>query len=170
MIKKTAAVILLLITAVVIFSSGCVSDAPCAKDGDHVSVYYTLSVDGVIQESNVGKTPFEFTLGSGATIKGFNDGVIGMKPGETKTITVSPEDGYGLRTKEQLQELPLSEIEAQIGTVEIGQIFYFAYDQKSAKILSIDREKDIIDVAVDTNHPLAGKTLVFEITLDKIGN
>ena len=79
MTKKTAAVILLLITAAVIFSAGCVNDAPAAKDGDHVSVYYTLSVDGIVQESNVGKTPLEFTLGSGAMIKGFNNGVIGIR-------------------------------------------------------------------------------------------
>lgn len=167
MIKKTAAVILLLIIASVIFCAGCVSDAPCAKDGDHVSVYYTLSVDGAIQESNVGKTPLEFTLGSGAMIKGFNDGVIGMKAGETKTITVKPEDGYGVYTKEKTNEFPLSDVEAAVGDVVVGQILYLNGGQLIAEILSIDRENNLIEAAV--NHHMAGKTLVFEITLDKIG-
>lgn len=169
MTKKTAAaVILLLITAAVIFSAGCVNDAPTAKDGDHVSVYYTLSVDGIVQESNVGKTPLEFTLGSGAMIKGFNDGVIGMKTGETKTITVSPEDGYGVYTREKTNEFPLSEVEAQVGSVEAGQILYLNGGQLTAEILAINKEKDLLEAAV--NHHMAGKTLVFEITLDKIGN
>ena len=167
MIKKTAAVFLLLIIASVIFCAGCVSDAPCAKDGDHVSVYYTLSVDGAIQESNVGKTPLEFTLGSGAMIKGFNDGVIGMKAGETKTITVKPEDGYGVYTKEKTNEFPLSDVEAAVGDVVVGQILYLNGGQLIAEILSIDRENNLIEAAV--NHHMAGKTLVFEITLDKIG-
>ena len=167
MIKKTAAVFLLLIIASVIFCAGCVSDAPCAKDGDHVSVYYTLSVDGAIQESNVGKTPLEFTLGSGAMIKGFNDGVIGMKEGETKTITVKPEDGYGVYTKEKTNEFPLSDVEAAVGDVVVGQILYLNGGQLIAEILSIDRENNLIEAAV--NHHMAGKTLVFEITLDKIG-
>ena len=167
MIKKTAAVFLLLIIASVIFCAGCVSDAPCAKDGDHVSVYYTLSVDGAIQESNVGKTPLEFTLGSGAMIKGFNDGVIGMKAGETKTITVKPEDGYGVYTKEKTNEFPLSDVEAAVGDVVVGQILYLNGGQLIAEILSIDRENNLIEAAV--NHHMAGKTLVFEITLDKVG-
>ena len=165
--KTAAAVILILITAAVIFTAGCVSDAPAAQSGDHVSVYYTLTVDGVVQESNVGKTPLEFTIDSGAMIKGFNNAVIGMKEGETKTVTVSPEDGYGVYTKEKTNEFPLSEVEAAVGSVEAGQILYLNGGQLTAEILSIDRENDLIEAAV--NHHMAGKTLVFEITLDKIG-
>ncbi|HJJ39485.1 MAG TPA: FKBP-type peptidyl-prolyl cis-trans isomerase [Methanocorpusculum sp.] len=184
MTKKTAAaVILILITAAVIFTAGCVSDTQnvqpeenqtqpvedgtkTAASGDLVSVHYTLSVNGTVQESNVGKKPLEFTLGSGATIKGFNNAVIGMKEGETKTVTVSPEDGYGIYTREKNYELPLSDVEEVVGAVEEGQILYLNNGQMTAEILKIDRANDLIEAAV--NHQMAGKTLVFEIILDTI--
>ncbi len=80
------------------------------QSGSAVSVDYTLTVDGKVIEtsmqdaamsagiSQTGATykPLEFIVGAGGMIKGFNDGVIGMKAGEKKTITVAPEDGYGV--------------------------------------------------------------------------
>ena len=76
--KKTVIIaVCLLALAAVVLTAGCVgSDQTTAKDGDTVSVYYTLIVDGAEKESNVGKEPISFTIGDGHMIKGFNDGII----------------------------------------------------------------------------------------------
>lgn len=67
-----------------------------AGDGDLLSVYYTLWLeDGTEIESNVGGNPFKFTLGAGEVIKGWDQGLVGMKEGETRTLTIPPDLAYG---------------------------------------------------------------------------
>ena len=161
------AVLCLAAVAAVVLSAGCVGGGDQgAKDGDSVSVFYTLTVDGVQKESNFGSTPLTFTIGAGTMIKGFNDGVIGMKAGETKTIVVPPENGYGVYSKEKKTELQLSDIKKAVGQVSVGDTLILNNGQWHAEILSIDEEKGTADAAV--NHPLAGKTLTFKIQLASI--
>lgn len=78
----------------VLICAGCINSGGVAA-GDTVSVYYTLTVEGDVVDSNAGKQPFTFIVGSGQVIPGFDIGVIGMKVGEEKTFTVSPKEGYG---------------------------------------------------------------------------
>lgn len=68
-----------------------------AKNGDIVSVHYTGTLEnGVKFDSSLDRgQPFEFTLGVGQVIKGFDKGILGMEVGEKKRIVISPEDGYG---------------------------------------------------------------------------
>lgn len=72
-----------------------------AKNGDTLVMNYTGKlVDGTVFDSNVDPkfhhvTPFEFTLGAGMVIKGWDEGLVGMKVGEKKTLTIPPEKGYG---------------------------------------------------------------------------
>ena len=168
--KKTVIIaVCLLALAAVVLTAGCVgSDQTTAKDGDTVSVYYTLIVDGAEKESNVGKEPISFTIGDGHMIKGFNDGIIGMKVGETKTVKVSPENGYGVYSKEHTTTLQLADVKKERGTVSVGDKFpvYSNQMQWNAEVLSIDEAKDTVTVAV--NHPFAGKDLTFVIKLDSI--
>jgi FKBP-type peptidyl-prolyl cis-trans isomerase len=75
--------------------------AEVAKAGDVVSMNYTGRLEnGTVFDSNVDPKfqhvqPFEFTLGAGQVIAGWDKGIVGMKVGEKKTLTISPEDGYG---------------------------------------------------------------------------
>jgi len=159
-----AAVLLLAGTLAV---AGCVGSDKIAKDGDTVSVYYTLSVNGTEMESNFDSTPLSFKIGSGQMISGFNDGVIGMKIGETKTIIVPPEKGYGVYSKDNTQSLKLSEAETVLEkTLSVGNKLLLNYGQLTGEILSIDREKDTMLVAI--NHHLAGETLTFTVKLLEI--
>ncbi len=93
----TAAVVLLGVLAIVVFFVFR-SDGPAraAEPGDELSVYYTLWLeDGTQVESNVGGSPFRFTLGAGQVIKGWDQGLVGMKVGETRTLTLPPDLAYG---------------------------------------------------------------------------
>ena len=70
--------------------------ANIAQSGDTVKVDYTLKLsDGTVKDTSIGKTPLEFTLGTGAVIVGFDKAVTGMTVGETKTVVVPAAEGYG---------------------------------------------------------------------------
>ena len=72
-----------------------------AKSGDTVQVHYTGTLtDGTIFDSSEGRTPLEFTVGSGQVIRGFDDGVAGMNQGEKRTINIPVEDAYGPANEE----------------------------------------------------------------------
>lgn len=74
-----------------------------AKNGDTLVMNYTGKLtNGTVFDSNIlpefgHVEPFEFTLGAGMVIKGWDEGLVGMKVGDKKTLTISPEDGYGNR-------------------------------------------------------------------------
>ena len=89
-------VVVAAIAAIVYFAVGNEGHARVAEAGDKLSVYYTLWLeDGTQIESNVGGNPFKFTLGQGDVIKGWDEGLVGMKVGETRTLTIPPDLAYG---------------------------------------------------------------------------
>ncbi|MEK6923418.1 MAG: FKBP-type peptidyl-prolyl cis-trans isomerase [Nanoarchaeota archaeon] len=85
-----------------------------AQDGDTVDVHYTGSLeDGTIFDSSAGREPLKFTLGSGQVLEHFNDGIIGMKEGETKEIVIPAGEGYNagpLAGKKMIFEVELVKI------------------------------------------------------------
>jgi FKBP-type peptidyl-prolyl cis-trans isomerase 2 len=138
------------------------------KKGDRARFNYSLTLkDGKAYESNMGQAPLEITVGKGKAIKGMENALIGMSPGQTKTVVVKPADGYGAKDPAFVWTVPAAELPA--GTVialetEVG----FARADKSrveGRIAKI--EGDL--VTVDGNHPLAGRNLTFEIKLASIG-
>jgi FKBP-type peptidyl-prolyl cis-trans isomerase len=95
-IGTAVVVIVAAIATIVLFAVGNEGHARVAEAGDKLSVYYTLWLeDGTQIESNVGGNPFKFTLGQGDVIKGWDEGLVGMKVGETRTLTIPPDLAYG---------------------------------------------------------------------------
>ncbi|WP_027182771.1 FKBP-type peptidyl-prolyl cis-trans isomerase [Desulfovibrio inopinatus] len=136
---------------------------PKAQAGSQVEVHYTGSLnDGTVFDSSKDRDPLSFTVGTGAVIPGFEKAIVGMDEGETKTVTFSPEEGYGDHMEHLVIEVNKTELppEIAVGSVlqaEIqGQQMFF-------NVMQIEEEK----VTLDGNHPLAGKDLTFEITLVK---
>ncbi len=135
------------------------------QSGNTVSVHYrgTLS-DGEEFDSSYdrGET-LTFQVGGGQMIKGFDEGVVGMKVGEKKTVVVYPEQAYGFRNEEAIQEVAKTQFPNDF-SFELGTAVQGVNPDGghvTAKILSEQEQT----VTLDFNHPLASKTLNFEIEL-----
>ncbi|HJK24412.1 MAG TPA: FKBP-type peptidyl-prolyl cis-trans isomerase, partial [Methanocorpusculum sp.] len=115
--KITGALMALAALTVVVFAAGCIGTADqTAQVNDTVNVYYTLTLeDGTVRETNVGESPLTFVLGSGQMIKGFDEAVVGMKPGETKTVTLTPDQAYGEYSYDTYADIPVSLAESYNG-------------------------------------------------------
>jgi peptidylprolyl isomerase len=138
-----------------------------AKQGDRVRVNYTgRSEDGQVFESSAGFTPFMFTIGADEVVKGFEDGILGMQPGERRTFTVDPEDAYGPYDEDLVIEVPLSEIPPGL-KVHVGMDFEVEDDEGAVVPAVIIRVMDHA-VLVDANPPLAGKRVIYEVELLEI--
>jgi len=139
-----------------------------AKDKDTVKVHYTGKLeDGSVFDSSTGREPLEFILGTGSVIPGFDQGVVGMAIGETKTITIAPDDAYGPVRKELVIEVKKSDIPGEIST-SVGQMLQIPQPEGQPIPVVITEETEE-SVTLDANHPLAGKTLIFDVELVEIG-
>lgn len=166
--KYTYAIILLLVAVLTI---GCVNkyfepptvETLTIEKGNNVTVDYTGTFDdGTVFDTSLGKKPLTFTVGSGQLIKGFDDAVVGMKEGETTSVTLTPELAYGSYDNKLLLDVPESEFAQSNLTPEVGMSIIVS--GQSAIIKSINKN----NVTIDFNHPLAGKTLHFDIKIIKI--
>ena len=138
-----------------------------AKANDIVKVHYkgTLS-SGEVFDSSEGRDPLEFTLGSGQVIPGFDNGIIGMQVDESKTINIPAAQAYGEAKDELKQEVPKAQLPPEIQPQVGMQLMSKAPNgQDFPVVISEVKEESIV---VDANHPLAGKDLVFEVTLVSI--
>lgn len=145
-------------------SSEVVTSSEIVETGDTVKVHYVGSLlDGETFDSSRDRgEPLEFVVGDGQLIKGFDQGVLGMTVGETKTLIIAPEDGYGARTEDNVVELPATA--AEIADVAVGDTVYVNEGSMAVEVVAIGEDS----ITVDANHPLAGKTLQFDIEIIEI--
>ncbi|MEO5996338.1 MAG: peptidylprolyl isomerase [Chitinophagaceae bacterium] len=137
------------------------------KNGDTVRVHYEgRLIDGSTFDSSEGREPLEFEVGSGMVIKGFDDGVLGMKAGDKKTLNIPAEEAYGDINPEMLYEFPKEhlpkDMEFEVGmglnmTNELGEVIQVVVTEIKEEFITLDR-----------NHPLAGESLIFDIELVEI--
>lgn len=134
-----------------------------ARMGDTVRVHYTGTLDdGSEFDSSRGREPLEFTLGEGQVIPGFEHGVAGMKPGDERTINIPADEAYGGRRDELVLRVPREQFPPDVEP-EIGQQLQMSDGQQSFVVTVI--EVGAAGVLVDANHPLAGKSLTFDLHL-----
>jgi len=139
-----------------------------AKSGDTVKIHYTGTLDDGSQfDSSAGRDPLEFTLGSGQVIPGFDNAVEGMAVGEQKSVRIEPEDGYGPRHDQMIQEVPKSALPDDLEPKTGMGLQARAPDGRILDLTVTEVSEDTI--TVDGNHPLAGKALNFDIELVSIG-
>lgn len=138
-----------------------------AKIGDKVKVHFTGSLeDGTVFGSTMNGEPFEFAIGEKNMLPGFESAVVGMQNGDTKTITLPPEDAYGVYKKELVYLIERSSFPQQIN-LETGKRLKVHVKDGRYTIVTI-KEFTEDHIVIDENDPLAGKTLTFEIELVEI--
>lgn len=137
------------------------------KEGDTIRINYVGKLeDGAVFDSTADKHPLEFTVGEGELIAGLEQGVIGMSAGEFRSITVPMEQGYGPRVEERVFEFDRKRIPDTI-TPEIGRQMQMYRADGMPLMVTVVAVSDS-SLTMDCNHPLAGKTLVFDTTIVEI--
>ncbi len=134
--------------------------------GRKVAVHYRGTLDnGEEFDSSEGREPLEFVAGHGDLIPGFEAAVVGMEPGEEKTVTLAPEDAYGPYEDGLVIKGPRSSFPP--GKVELGQSFTVHLkdgEEAEARVARADAQ----NVTLDFNHPLAGKRLTFHLKVVRV--
>lgn len=140
---------------------------PKAKMGAKVKVHFEgFLEDGTVFGSTTDEEPFEFIIGEKNMLPGFENAVIGMQKGETKTITLAPEEAYGPHKKELVSVMEKSGFPKEIN-LEVGKRLRVRKQDGKYTVVTI---KDLTgdSIVLDENDPLAGKTLTFKIELVEI--
>jgi peptidylprolyl isomerase len=139
-----------------------------AKLGDTVSVHYTGRLeDGTVFDSSEGGQPLEFALGSGNVIPGFEKAVLGMSPGDSKTMTIPSDDAYGPYFEERVLVVDRQQIPPELPVDVGGQL---QIQQEGGMVIPVViTDITEAEVTLDANHPLAGEDLTFDIRLVAIG-
>jgi peptidylprolyl isomerase len=137
------------------------------KSGDKVRVHYHGKLrSGETFDTSQGREPLEFTVGSGQVIKGFDNGVMGMEPGDSRTVEIPVQDAYGEKQDEMMVEFPKTQFPDDLNP-EVGmQLMMNNGSGQSFPVTIMEiREESVI---LDANHPLAGQDLIFDIQLVEI--
>lgn len=138
-----------------------------ANFGNTVKVHYAVKLDdSTVFDSNFNLEPLTFTIGQGQVIPGFEQAVIGMSPGTSRTVRVLSDEAYGPYNKELVSEVDRKEFPADF-KFEVGQHLQIpqGFEQPMlATVLNVSEAR----ITLDINHPLAGKDLTIDIQLIEI--
>ena len=136
------------------------SEPILVKQGDQVEIEYVGRLeDGTVFDTTDGKGSFRFEAGSDHIITGMSAAVVGMQVGDTKTVAIPPEEAYGPRNDDLVMRVPRERIppETQVGDA--------LSDGNPGGRTWFVQELTEQETVLDGNHPLAGKTLIFEVKL-----
>lgn len=136
------------------------------QDKSFVAIDYTLSLDSgeTIDQSQEG-TPFGFICGTGQVIPGLEQGLMNREKGEKVQLTIEPANGYGDFRPDMLRDIPRTQFPAEMKLQE-GMPFEAQSPQGPLRFIIKEVRDDAI--VADFNHPLAGKTLHFDITISDV--
>lgn len=131
-----------------------------------VAIHYKLSDErGVILDASPPDQPLQYLHGAGNIIAGLERALTGRTAGEQFTAVVPPEEAYGERVEEMVQQVP-RDMFREDQDVEVGMRFSGTTPEGELTVVVTEVEGD--QVTLDGNHPLAGKTLHFEVTVDTV--
>lgn len=135
-----------------------------ATNGDTVHVHYTGTLDdGTVFDSSEGRDPLSFTVGAGQVVPGFDEAIAGMQVGDSKTVRLAPTDAYGERRDDLVLDVPNEQLPDGL-VPEIGmELGLRGQDGQTMPVRVAAVGSDAI--TLDANHPLAGKSLTFDVTL-----
>lgn len=127
-------------------------------NGTTVQVHYTGKLeDGTVFDSSQGRDPLSFEVGANQVIPGFEENVKGLEVGESATFTIEPEKAYGVHNPDLVVGIAAAQAPDGLNPGDRVQL----QDGRPATVVEVADDK----VTIDANHPLAGKTLEFEVEL-----
>jgi len=135
--------------------------------GTKVTLHFALRLEnGDVIDSNFDREPATFTVGDGNLLPGFEKAIFGLLEGEKTTLVIKPEDGFGQRNPNNIQEIARAQFGADIELSE-GLMLSFADAQKT-ELPGVVKAFDENVVIVDFNHPLAGRDIFFDVAILRI--
>ena len=139
---------------------------PSVQDNMSVQLEYTLKTDGHVVDSTTGRGPFRYVHGRGQIVPGLERQLAGLHVGESKEITVGPDEAYGPVDPSALIEVPKAQLPPDVKP-EVGLVLRGVDPNGRTFRATIHEVKDQA-VTLDLNHPLAGKTLNFSVKVTEI--
>lgn len=138
-----------------------------AKKGDTVLVHYTGKLaDGTVFDTSKERHPLKFIIGNGQVIAGFEQAIIGMSPGDSKTVRIPPDQAYGEHRKDLVITFSRSQLPKGMNP-QMGQRLELTQENDQTALVTVVGVTDT-DLQLDANHPLAGKELTFDLQLGTI--
>ena len=153
---------LFVILAATALAAGCKHKPAASIPGAKVTFNYTLTVDGQVVDSSAGKAPMAVTMGAGQIVPGVEETLAAMRTGEKRSVIIPPEKGYGPYRAEGVRQVPKKSFK-NIAGLKPGMMV----NGQSGGRPFMARVKEIgaKEITLDFNHPLAGKTLNFDLEL-----
>jgi FKBP-type peptidyl-prolyl cis-trans isomerase SlpA len=137
------------------------------SEGTRVFLNFSVSLeDGSEVDTNFGGEPVDFVIGDGSLLAGFERLIFGMSAGERQMFTVAPENAFGQPNDNNVQYLPRDQFDDDID-LEIGLVFSFA-DARGGELPGMVISFDEEEVSVDFNHPLSGRTILFDVMVHRV--
>ena len=132
------------------------------KVGSKVAIDYTLTVDGVVVDTSKGRAPLEYVQGSGQIIVGLDKALFGLKPGDKKSVDVSPKEAYGEINPDAKRTVPKTSI-LNADKLKLGDMV--GANSGGHTFRAVISKIGDNEIELDFNHPLAGKKLHFEVEI-----
>jgi FKBP-type peptidyl-prolyl cis-trans isomerase SlpA len=131
--------------------------------GTQVTLHFAIKLEnGDVVDSTFDKQPATFKVGDGNLLPGFEQALYGLKAGDKRSLSIAPEQGFGQPNPQNVQVMPRS----QFKDMELGEgLLVIFNDAANAELPGMVQSFDDNQVSVDFNHPLAGKTLSFEVEI-----
>lgn len=137
------------------------------SEGTRVFLNFSLSLeDGSEIDSNFAGEPVDFVIGDGNLLPGFERLIFGMSAGDRHIYTVTPEQAFGMPNDNNVQDVPREQFDDDVD-LEIGLMFYFA-DANGGEVPGLVVIMDDDWVTVDFNHPLSGRTILFDVLIHRV--
>ena len=131
-----------------------------------ISIDYTLTdAQGTELDTSRGRGPFAYIHGTGNIIPGLEAALEGKAPGDQVNAVIPPEKGYGARDEGLVQELARSQFDTE-DEIQVGMQFHAMSESGPRVVTVVGVNAD--NVTIDGNHPLAGVTLHFDVTVKEI--
>ena len=128
-----------------------------------VTLHFTLKLpNGDVVDTTTNKAPATFKVGDGSLLPGYEQSLYGLKAGDKRSFEIEPERGFGPGSEQNIQTMPrdnFSDMELEPGLLIIFK------DAAGGEMPGVVKTIHDTVVDIDFNHPLAGKTITFEVEI-----